>query len=350
MKKNINILLVILVLVYSKSINAQIKIYNDNHVSIASLTQTGGVQIAPTGRTAFQPAEYASWAWLNMIFAPLSTSKCWIVIDNQGVHTFEVHGNGDVKCRSLTQTSDESVKTNITQITNATQKIMSLRGIYFDFIDETTHDTLVYTDKYGNAHTYVTNMENEEDLNNNENVDPSAVSALISERDRQHMGLIAQEVEQVVPEVVRTQTDGKKAIAYANLVALLIEAFKEQQVKINELEQYIQNCCEFNDNIRSKRTDTEINQTKNGSSVLYQNSPNPFNEKTIIEYEIGEKAFSEANIYVFDLNGKLLKTYPLNSAKGNIEISAFELEPGMYLYSLVVNKKEIDTKRMILTQ
>lgn len=338
------------VLVYSKSINAQIKIHSDNHVSIASLTQTGGVQIAPTGRTAFQPAEYAQYAWLNMIFAPLNLSKCWIVIDNQGNHKFHVRGNGDVYCGIVYDGSDQSLKTNITQITSATEKIMNLQGVYFDYISETTHDTLVFTDKYGNTHTYVTNSENIEDLYSNENVAPEAVEAIISEQNRKHMGLIAQEVEQVVPEVVRTQDDGKKAVAYSSLVALLIEAFKEQQLKINELEQYIQNCCEFNDNIRSKSTDAETNQTKNGSSVLYQNSPNPFNEKTIIEYEIGEKAFSDANIYVFDLNGKLLKTYPLNSAKGNIEISAFELEPGMYLYSLVVNKKEIDTKRMILTQ
>jgi len=291
MKKYIIILLVSTVLVYSKSINAQIKIHDDNHVSIASLSKTGGVQIFPTGRIEYYPAEYYDYANINRVYSPLSLTKCWGVRYND-TETYQVRGNGDVLCRVLYQSSDELFKTNITQITSATDKIMSLQGVYYDFINETTHDTLVFTDKYGNTHTYITNSESEEDLYSNENVDPSAVSALISERDRKQMGLIAQDVEQVVPEVVRTQEDGKKAIAYANLVALLIEAFKEQQLKINELEQYIQNCCEFNDNIRSKSTDTEINQTKNGSSVLYQNSPNPFNEKTIIEYEIGEKAFS----------------------------------------------------------
>lgn len=349
MKKYIIILLVMTVLVYSKSINAQIKIHSDNHVSIASLSKTGGVQIFPTGRIEYYPAEYQDWANLNRVFAPNANSKALVVRYNNN-ETFQARGNGDVLCLNCYQSSDELLKTNITPITSATEKIMSLQGIYYDFINETTHDTIVFADHYGNIHTYITNSENEEDLYNNENVDTSAVSALISERDRQHMGLIAQDVEQVVPEVVRTQPDGKKAIAYANLVALLIEAFKEQQIKINELEQYIQNCCEFNDNIKSKSTDTETIEQIKGSSILYQNSPNPFSEKTTINYEIGEKTFSDAKIYIFDLNGKLLKTYTLNSAKGSIEINAFELEPGMYLYSLVVNKKEIDTKRMILTQ
>lgn len=47
------------------------------------------------------------------------------------------------------------------------------------------------------------------------------------------MGLIAQEVEQWVPEVVRTDSAGFKAVEYSKLVALLIEAMKEQQKKIN---------------------------------------------------------------------------------------------------------------------
>jgi len=51
------------------------------------------------------------------------------------------------------------------------------------------------------------------------------------------IGLIAQEVETVMPEVVNTATDGVKSVEYANLVALLIEGMKEQQKHIENLEQ-----------------------------------------------------------------------------------------------------------------
>lgn len=44
---------------------------------------------------------------------------------------------------------------------------------------------------------------------------------------RRHMGLVAQEVEQVVPEVVSSGTSGLKAVAYGNLTGLLVEAVKE---------------------------------------------------------------------------------------------------------------------------
>lgn len=49
------------------------------------------------------------------------------------------------------------------------------------------------------------------------------------------VGLIAQDVEKIVPEVVATGDDGYKAIAYERLIPLLIEAIKEQQAEINDL-------------------------------------------------------------------------------------------------------------------
>jgi Chaperone of endosialidase len=53
--------------------------------------------------------------------------------------------------------------------------------------------------------------------------------------DAETIGLIAQEVEQVFPEVVRTGPDGMKGINYPALIAPLIEALKDQQAQIGEL-------------------------------------------------------------------------------------------------------------------
>ena len=88
--------------------------------------------------------------------------------------------------------SDERIKTNIKTIENALDKTLLLRGVeYNDF-----------------------------------RIEP----------ERKRIGLIAQEVELIVPEVVRTsEEDGMKSIEYQNLVGLLIEAIKDQQIQINEL-------------------------------------------------------------------------------------------------------------------
>lgn len=53
--------------------------------------------------------------------------------------------------------------------------------------------------------------------------------------ERTSIGFIAQEVEPILPEVVSTDADGFKSVGYANIVALLSEAIKEQQAMIEEL-------------------------------------------------------------------------------------------------------------------
>ena len=56
------------------------------------------------------------------------------------------------------------------------------------------------------------------------------------ESQRTHIGLIAQEVEQVLPEVVHTGHDGYKSVAYADIVGILVEAIKELEARVAELE------------------------------------------------------------------------------------------------------------------
>jgi hypothetical protein len=86
--------------------------------------------------------------------------------------------------------SDERLKENITPVTNALEKVQALQGVYYNF----------------------------------------------KGKEKKQLGLIAQDVEKVIPEVVGTAPNGMKALDYSNLVAVLIEAIKEQQTKIDALE------------------------------------------------------------------------------------------------------------------
>lgn len=56
-----------------------------------------------------------------------------------------------------------------------------------------------------------------------------------SRGEGRHMGVIAQEVEQVYPNLVSIGPDGNKSVAYSELTGVLIEAFKAQQKEIREL-------------------------------------------------------------------------------------------------------------------
>jgi hypothetical protein len=164
------------------------------------------------------------------------------------------------------------------------------------------------------------------------------------------------------------------------MVGLLIEAIKTQDKKIdslgqtnqkrdsliNALQNQINNCCNvtnrtirgtggLNPTLNSTPTTTATNT--NGSDnntgttpILYQNSPNPWNQTTVVKCYVPTGS-QNVSLMVFDLNGTLKETFPINSTGTvNITINANQLISGMYYYTLIVDGNEVDTKKMILTQ
>jgi len=126
-------------------------------------------------------------------------------------HQLQLRMNGTLHCAfgtgiwtsgNITAYSDQAVKTNLEKIPNALDKVLNINGYTYDRTD------------------YVADPE----------------TGIIP--DTRQAGVVAQEVEKVLPEVVFGE-DGNKAVAYGNMVALLIEAIKEQQVQIDELKQQI---------------------------------------------------------------------------------------------------------------
>lgn len=98
---------------------------------------------------------------------------------------------------TVTANSDKKLKKNVKQIENALQKTISLRGVQFDFVN----------------------------------------------RNESSIGFIAQEVEEVIPQLVfgGDEENEMKSIAYQNFVALLVEAIKEQQNEISYLKEEVKN-------------------------------------------------------------------------------------------------------------
>lgn len=103
-----------------------------------------------------------------------------LVVDSSGNLT----ATGD-----LTAFSDLRLKKNVKPIRSALQKVQGLHGVMYERIDTGAKAT----------------------------------------------GLIAQDVQRVIPEAVLTNDDGIMSVSYGNLVGLLVEAIKEQQKQINEL-------------------------------------------------------------------------------------------------------------------
>ena len=111
--------------------------------------------------------------------------------------------NGDIIANSIGGSSDLRFKTKIRPVTNALDKVNALKGVYFNW-----------------------NQSDYPERQFSSNVE---------------LGFIAQEVEKIVPEVVTKDKTNEeyRSIKYDKLVALLVEAIKEQQKQIDSLKKNV---------------------------------------------------------------------------------------------------------------
>ena len=185
------------------------------------------------------------------------------------------------------------------------------------------------------------------------NIDDSTTLILASADDsnyiekqkarKSHYALDATQLEEVFPGLVYEMADGTKAINYVEMVPLLVQTINELNVRVRELEN------KDGAKVRGVSATNNLQSTLANKARLYQNTPNPFTAQTEIRFSLPDDA-TNAYICIFDMTGKLQKKLPISSSLDSVTINGYELGEGIYLYSLMVNGQEVDTKRMILTK
>ena len=109
-------------------------------------------------------------------------------------------------------------------------------------------------------------------------------------------------------------------------------------------------CCSSAGLLKNATIPGNYEETGTINAVLYQNTPNPFSNETVIRYEIPENA-GKCQLHILNMTGSLLKTISINAPGiGSTVIHGRELKQGMYLYSLVIDGQIIDTKQMMFTE
>ena len=177
-----------------------------------------------------------------------------------------------------------------------------------------------------------------------------------------HYGVMAQEIEQILPDAVKS-TIGTKSFSedgmtpeeyveftgvyYTEFIPLLIQSHKEQEVKINQLQDQVNQLADLINQCCSP--DAKSNEQGQGmnefemeitpfKSDLSPNFPNPFERVTQINYAVGCQC--EAQIIVFDQLGQqieVLKSGSTNPGTYSIQWDASNLESGIYFISLLVD-------------
>jgi hypothetical protein len=170
--------------------------------------------------------------------------------------------------------------------------------------------------------------------------------------DGEQIGLIAQELKAVFPQLVLEDSKGFLSVNYQGMVPVLLEAIKEQQSRMNEQERQIGELKTMMQNIAgaAKESDriSSVSLKEIPAVVLEQNVPNPFAEQTTINY-ILTSGIQKAQILFYNSEGRLVNSVDLKpvSGKGQLNVFASDLSNGVYTYTLVVDGKVMASKKMI---
>lgn len=210
--------------------------------------------------------------------------------------------------------------------------------------------------------------------------------------DNKEIGVLAQDLQKVAPymvhDIVLEEWNEKNEVTRSgdylsvNTDALryaLVNAVQEQQEIIenmetenNDLRHQVDNLNQQNTELTKRldaieamlRNETNTNttnnstaktevasRTENKTATLSQNTPNPFYNKTIIEYTLEQDAKS-AYLQITDVAGKVIFNQDLSTKKGsyNEEISRRNFVAGTYIYSLIVDGEVMDSKKMIVSE
>lgn len=232
---------------------------------------------------------------------------------NGNVKTTGVLTANSITTNILVTPSDFRLKENVTAVrSGALANVMNMNVVEYNYIvqePQTISDTATIA------------TENEH------------LESVKKETPKKHFGFIAQELQEIYPELVEVDEKGYLGVNYLEVIPILVRSIQELNAKLEQYE---------NAEIQKKALQ-DVN-------ILYQNTPNPFTENTFIAFSLS-KDVEQAALFIYNMSGEQLAKFPI-SDRGNagITIEGNSLDAGMYFYALIADGQVIDTKRMILTK
>ena len=153
-------------------------------------------------------------------------------------------------------------------------------------------------------------------------------------------------VKQSFPALIIEDAQGNEYVNYTQLVPILVQAITELKTELDDLKEAV---AASGTRKVNAATNIATNTLDEGWGSISQNTPNPFTGQSTVRVSVPDDA-SDAYVDILTLNGASIKRIPVSNGLSEVSLSSFDFAPGTYLYTLVVNGKVSETRRMIVNR
>lgn len=237
-----------------------------------------------------------------------------VVFYNSQTSTFN-----SIQVANVYNYSDARAKENIQPLSMGLNTILSLRPVSYNWKQEPSQ-----------AIATTASIDSSNDLH-------GAAYGPIEDEQTQY-GFLAQEVENVIPDAVKTDEEGHKMINYTAIIPMLVQAIQEMQSTIEAQAQKIDLLS--NGAVASA-------YASNADNKIIGCNPNPANGNVTITTKLQDET-SSGQLVISSMTGNREKTFAVSCGMPSVTENVSSLNAGIHIVSLYVNGKLADSQRLIV--
>ncbi|WP_233584415.1 tail fiber domain-containing protein [Parabacteroides sp. AF17-3] len=256
--------------------------------------------------------------------------------------------NTNLRVNGVDITSDARLKENVQSLQNPLDLLSHVSGVTYNYkLSEINKyrepDKSKFTEEQSiqeNTSDMQTSMDaaSIEKANRDKQLQNVIDRKEAEEASRKRIGFLAQDVEKVLPELVKTDEDGVKSIDYIGFIPLLVESINEMRLTIQEQ----QNEIEMLQSLLSVETKSTLRSTSTVNPDMVEGAKLYNRAGASVSYTL-PSTFSNAYLQVFDISGRVVKKITLTIANDIVDINPSEIGYGTFVYALYVDGQKADT-------
>lgn len=356
----------------SPSMNMAISVFNSGINNIPIIGVYSGTNNAGPSGKGIGVLGYSGYTYSNYNFGVIG--KLYRTVNGAAIYGTSVHNdltgidpegryagffNGDTRvigiltASSVVTSSDYRLKSNIRSLSasdGCLNKLMSMNVVEFNNVQRQfkTGETIESINAFNELNTVLSEDDSFKRVLAVDSLGDITQMKWFEETSpivkNKHYGLIAQELKEIYPDLVVESQDGYLAINYLEIIPLLIRSVQELKTELDASKS-------GNGPVQKAQARTaDATGIEAVVTTLYQNTPNPFTESTLIRCDVADDVV-KADLYIYNMNGEQITEYAITErGETSVVIDGGSLNAGMYLYALIADGQVIDTKRMILTK